>query len=115
MSEAPPTPTVVRAVPSEGESHTLEHVDRYLLIGQQSSVSDIHLSVNMQPIWRRNGELEPIWLKAPVLTAADTERLAMGFLNDTQKGHLATRGDADFAYATEFGRFRSSVVRHRLG
>lgn len=97
------------------EIQTLEHVDHYLYIGQQSCASDIHLSVNSQPVWRRNGQLEPIWLKAPVLSAADTERLAMGFLDDEQKKRLAERGDADFAYSTHFGRFRTSVVRHRLG
>ncbi|XHR30309.1 MAG: type IV pilus twitching motility protein PilT [Chthoniobacteraceae bacterium] len=94
---------------------TLEHVDHYLYVGQQSCASDIHLCVNSQPIWRRNGELEPIWLKAPLLSAADTERLAFGFLNELQKKHLMERGDADFAYANQFGRFRTSVVRQRLG
>jgi twitching motility protein PilT len=97
------------------EIHTLEHVDQYLLIGKESDASDIHLGVNSQPIWRRFGSLEPIWLQAPKLTAADTERLAMGFLNDAQKKLLAERGDVDFAYANESGRFRTSVVRHRLG
>jgi twitching motility protein PilT len=97
------------------EVHTLEHVDQYLLIGKESDASDIHLGVNSQPIWRRFGSLEPIWLQAPKLTAADTERLAMGFLTDAQKKLLVERGDVDFAYANESGRYRTSVVRHRLG
>src|SRR5215210_4694150 len=95
--------------------HTLEHVDQYLQIGQESDASDVHLGVHAQPIWRRFGTLEPIWLQADPLTPADTERLAMGFLNDAQKHQLADRGDVDFAYATSLGRFRASVVRHRLG
>jgi twitching motility protein PilT len=95
--------------------HTLEHVDQYLQIGQESNASDVHLGVHAQPIWRRFGSLEPIWLQADPLTPADTERLAMGFLNDAQKHQLADRGDVDFAYATALGRFRASVVRHRLG
>jgi len=107
---AVPKPTAIPDV-----VQTLEHVDQYLFIGQQSNASDIHLSVNSRPVWRRNGQLEPIWLKAPVLSAADTERLALSFLNDEHKKHLAERGDADFAYANQFGRFRTSVVRHRLG
>ena len=101
--------------PSAGEVHTLEHVDHYLRIGQESDASDIHLGVNSQPIWRRNGTLEPIWLQASKLSPEDTDRLAMGFLSDAQKEQLAGRGDVDFAYATDFGRFRASVVRHRLG
>jgi twitching motility protein PilT len=110
MSELPQTIEVI-----EEEVHTLEHVDQYLSIGQQSGASDIHLGVNAQPIWRRNGNLEAIWHEAPKLSAADTERLAMSFLTDKQKQLLQERGDADFAYSTSFGRFRASVVRHRLG
>lgn len=97
------------------EVQTLEHVDLYLRIGQESDASDIHLGVNSQPIWRRFGLLEPVWMQAPRLTAADTQKLAMSFLTDPQKTLLAERGDVDFAYATDFGRFRASVVRHRLG
>lgn len=95
--------------------HTLDHVDHYLRVGVESDASDIHLPVNCRPSWRRYGKLEPIWLQAPILTAADTERLAMSFLSDEQKMHLHERGDADFAYQNEFGRFRTSVVRNRLG
>src|SRR5207253_11371921 len=31
------------------------------------------------------------------------------------KQELTTRGDSDFAYANEFARYRTSVVRQRLG
>ena len=91
------------------------HVDQYLAVGQQSGASDIHLGVNAQPIWRLYGILQPIWPAVPKLTAEDTAALAAGFLNEAQRAQLAERGDIDFAYATEFGRFRTSVVRQRLG
>ena len=39
----------------------------------------------------------------------------MGFLNEAQKKLLEERGDVDFAYANDNGRFRTSVVRQRLG
>ena len=111
-----PDPTTVD-IREEGASgvHALEHVDQYLAIGKESGASDIHLSVNLQPTWRRFGTLEPIWLQADKLTAADTKRLSMGFLNDAQKKLLEERGDVDFAYTNEAGRYRTSVVRHRLG
>jgi twitching motility protein PilT len=97
------------------EVHTLEHVDQYLYIGKESDASDIHLGVNAQPIWLRYGTLEPIWLQAPRLSAADTERLALSFLSEAQKKQLFERGDVDFAYSNENGRYRTSVVKHRLG
>jgi twitching motility protein PilT len=97
------------------EIHTLEHVDQYLRIGKESDASDIHLGVNAQPIWRRFGTLEPIWLQAPKLSAADTLRLTRNFLTEVQLKQLDERGDVDFAYANADGRYRTSVVRHRLG
>ena len=121
----PPTGTVVaEPVPPAGpvvtaetaEHHTpFEHVDRYLLIGQESSASDIHLGVNMPPLWRRNGNLEPIFRLAPRLGEEDTKRLAHSFLDEAQLQRLEEQGDVDFAYSTSFGRFRTSVVRQRLG
>ena len=102
-------------VVNEQPVHTLAHVDDYLLRGQEGGASDIHLPVDVQPTWRRFGNLEPIWLQADKLSATDTEHLAMGFLTEPQKKRLHEKGDIDFAYQNSFGRFRASVVRHRLG
>lgn len=102
-------------VVDEDPSPTLHHVDQYLVVGKESGASDVHLAVSSRPAWRRFGVLEPIWLKAPVLTAADTEQLATSFLADAQWRALAERGDVDFAYANSFGRFRASIVKQRLG
>jgi twitching motility protein PilT len=93
----------------------LGHVDEYLKIGQQYDASDMHMAVACQPVWRRFGSLSPIWPNGEVLSAEDTEKLAMSFLDDHAKRVLSERGDVDFAYATDFGRFRASVVRQRLG
>jgi twitching motility protein PilT len=91
------------------------HVDDYLMLGQRVGASDVHLGVSAPPLWRLHGILQPIWPDAHPLTAPDTAALADAFLSDLHKEQLATRGDADFAYANEFGRFRTSVVRQRLG
>src|SRR3954464_7656724 len=93
----------------------LRHVDEYLAIGLQAGASDIHLGVNAPPIWRLHGILQPIWPDAAKLTSDETAVLAEEFLTDAQKIRLNERGDADFAYANSFGRFRTSVVRQRLG
>ncbi len=95
--------------------HALTHVDEFLAVGKESNASDIHLSVNSQPIWRRFGLLEPIWRQAEVLLPEDTERLVASFLSPSQQEQIAKRGDVDFAYATAIGRFRASVVRQRTG
>ncbi len=94
---------------------TLGHVDDYLKIGQQYEASDIHLPTNSKPHWRRHGLLGPIWENSDTLSPEDTERLARGFLQTKELTRLEKTGDVDFAYATNFGRFRASVVRQRLG
>jgi twitching motility protein PilT len=95
--------------------HPLDHVDHYLLLGQQAGASDIHLGVNAPPFWRLHGSLQPIWPDAPRLTASNTLALIEGFLSDLHKTQLRERGDIDFAYANESGRYRTSIVRQRLG
>ena len=115
MSAAPEQSIVEVVEENPSAVHVLHHVDQYLAIGKESGASDIHLSVNLRPTWRRFGTLEPIWLQADKLTAADTERLALSFLDEAQKKLLEERGDVDFAYTNENGRYRTSVVRHRLG
>ena len=102
-------------VVAENGASPLDHVDQYLMIGRESGASDIHLAVSSRPAWRRFGILEPIWLQAPILTAAETERLAASFLTDAQWQAIAARGDVDFAYSNSFGRFRACVVKQRLG
>ncbi len=117
MSTHPPSyrPQNLADLESTAAEHILEHVDNYLRIGQESNASDIHLGVNAPPMWRRNGIFEPIWLQAKRLTPEDTLRLAEGFLTPSQIETLNKRGDVDFAYANDFGRFRTSVVRQRNG
>ena len=116
IAVAEPPAAVPQPVLGGGAEHVLfDHVDRYLLIGQESDASDIHLGVNMPPLWRRFGNLEPIFRQAPRLSAEDTERLARNFLDEAQLLRLEEHGDVDFAYSAPFGRFRTSVVRQRLG
>src|ERR671937_1154096 len=96
-------------------SHPLPHVDGYLEVGQKTGASDVHLSVNAPPLWRLHGTLQPIWPDAPCLTAEDTAALVAGFIPEINRIELAERGDTDFAYANQFARYRTSVVRQRLG
>jgi twitching motility protein PilT len=91
------------------------HVDDFLNLGKEVGASDIHLSVSSPPTCRRFGELLPLRENAPSLTSDDTEALVTGFLNADQLAHLKERGDIDFAYTNARGRYRTSVVRQRLG
>ncbi|MFL6583811.1 MAG: type IV pilus twitching motility protein PilT [Chthoniobacterales bacterium] len=91
------------------------HVDDYLTVAQRFDASDVHLGVDAPPMWRLQGMLRPIWPDAPKLKPEETQALADRFLSELQKTQVAERGDADFAYANATGRYRTSVVRQRLG
>jgi twitching motility protein PilT len=97
----------------------LGSVDEYLNFCIQYDASDLHLATAAPPMWRRYGNLGPIWEsathRAAALTAEDAQRLAYTFLSEAQIKQLEVRGDVDFAYETSFGRFRASIVQQRLG
>ena len=97
----------------------LNSVDDYLKFCIQYDASDLHLATAAPPVWRRYGNLQPIWdsgtHRAANLTSEDTQRLVRTFLSEKQIEQLETRGDVDFAYSPDFGRFRASIVKQRLG
>jgi len=93
----------------------LDHVDEYLKLAQEYDVSDLHLSPNSQPKWRRFGLLQPIWENSDIITPEQTENLARLYLPEPELRRLEEKGDVDFAYDPGFGRFRASVVKTRLG
>ncbi len=111
----PGAPMIAKSPDLPVKTQTMRHVDDYLEVGQKAGASDVHLAVNAQPRWRLHGRLEPIWPDAPLLTAEQTAALAEAFVPDVYKNELNTRGDSDFAYENEFARYRTSVVRQRLG
>ncbi len=94
---------------------TLNSVDEYLHLAQQYDASDLHLATGSPPMWRRYGVLQPIWNDAAMVTADEARILAYSFLGDNQIKILEKRGDVDFAYSPDYGRFRCSVVQQRLG
>lgn len=97
------------------EYTVLHHVDEYLKLAHEYDASDLHLAAASPPSWRRFGSLAPIWPDHPALTAEDSWKLIEGFLTEKQLNHLKEKGDVDFAYGNEEGRYRVSVVHQRLG
>ena len=117
MSESAPQAVVVTEEPQIVP--VLNSVDDYLKFCIQYDASDLHLATASPPVWRRYGNLSPIWEssthRAANLSPEDSRKLAYGFLGEQQIKTLEEKGDVDFAYSPSFGRFRASVVQQRLG
>jgi twitching motility protein PilT len=107
-----PAPSVVPYIYNGTE---LTHIDQFLQYAQSAEASDLHLCTGAVPHWRRHGTLCPLFPDAEPLTAEQAYSLACSFLMPDQLEQLHSRGDIDFAYSPEFGRFRTSVVRQRVG
>lgn len=113
--EAVPVAVAVQEQSQEQMVPVLPSVDDYLKVCIEYDASDLHLATGSPPTWRRYGNLSPIWNNAMPLSTEDTQRLAYAFLPEAQRKTFEARGDVDFAYSPDFGRFRSSVVQQRLG
>lgn len=109
MSADPAVSVVEEKVP------LLDHVNEYLRLAQEYDASDLHLATSSPPMWRRYGTLQTIWPNSEIITPEHAEKLAYSFLEDKERAQLDERGDVDFAYTADFGRFRASVVKQRLG
>jgi twitching motility protein PilT len=91
-------------------------VDDYLALAKKAGASDLQLTVAAPPTIRLNGILTPLPGFEQSLAKQDLEKLVHGFLTPEQHKRLEEKGDLDFCYSKEgLGRFRTSVVKHRLG
>lgn len=75
--------------------------------------SDIHICVGHPPILRIAGRLVPL-LKEQKITKEDSEALASGLMNETQKTKFLAEKDIDFSYALkDKARFRVNIFNQK--
>ncbi len=118
---SPPPRQPVRAappIPSLGDSTVAVHrdcplhVDDILATAVHNRASDIHLTVGLPPMGRKDGKLEPLF--PGVLEELDTQRLVYDILRPEQLERFERTRDIDFAYEVAgVGRFRCNVFRQR--
>ena len=75
--------------------------------------SDVHIHAGAAPHVRIDGALQP-WEDTPKLTPDQTERIALGMMNETQRATFAHRHELDFAFTIpDVARFRCNAYRQR--
>ncbi len=76
-------------------------------------VSDVHLTVGLPPVFRKDGKLIP-QNSFPILKPDDTEGFTRELLDEEGYRELHKRGERDFAYSLPGkGRFRVNAFRQR--
>lgn len=78
--------------------------------------SDLHLSVGMPPLVRKDGSIQPLEEDAPVLTPEAVVALLEPIMPGKNREEFARRHDTDFAYEIDgLARFRANVFLDRKG
>ncbi|RMG25050.1 MAG: type IV pilus twitching motility protein PilT [Armatimonadetes bacterium] len=97
-----------------GEVPSVEnvHIDDILAEAVSRGASDLHLTVNLPPMARIDGELVP--LNYQPLDGQDTNRLVYEIMSDAQVTQFEQTHEADFSYGVKnVGRFRVNVYMQR--
>jgi twitching motility protein PilT len=88
------------------------HIDELLTLTVQSGASDLHLSVGLPPMVRKDGKL--VGLPFEKMQERDTQRIVFDVLNNSQIEKFERTHELDFSYGVKgMGRFRFNVYRQR--
>ncbi len=92
---------------------SFNNVEDLLLKALELKASDLHITTNLQPMFRIQGNLVPLQ-NSPVLTPEDTKRLVNELLDENQHKRLVEFGEVDFSYVIPgTSRFRINVYKQR--
>jgi twitching motility protein PilT len=92
------------------------HIDRLFHLMCAQKASDLHLSVGMPPLIRKDGEIKLLEEGAAPLDAESMAALLQPIMPQKNREEFERRHDTDFAYEIEgLARFRSNIFMDRKG
>src|SRR5215208_1441538 len=101
------------ADPGRPAGHPVDGLFRLMV---QAGASDLHMSVGIPPMVRKDGKMQPLDPSAPVLTPELMVRLLDPITPDKNKAEFAETHDTDFAYEIPgLARFRANLFMDRKG
>jgi twitching motility protein PilT len=91
-------------------------IDRLFRLMFDAGASDLHLSVGMPPLMRKDGQILPLEPDAPPIDAERMIALLEPIMPPKNREEFGARHDTDFAYEIPgLARFRSNVFMDRKG
>ena len=106
----------VATAPAFSASAGAPAIDRLFHLMFERKASDLHLSVGMPPLIRKDGEIALLEAHAPALDPASMTALLDPIIPQANRDEFARRHDTDFAYEIAgLARFRSNVFMDRKG
>ena len=91
-------------------------IDRLFRLMCERGASDLHLSVGMPPLVRKDGEIEPLEPDTLAVTPESVVALLEPIMPAKNQEEFARRHDTDFAYEIAgLARFRANIFMDRKG
>jgi twitching motility protein PilT len=91
-------------------------MEAYFRAMAEMGASDLHMSVSMPPMVRKDGKIRTLAEGDTTLTPDAMERLLMSIMPQRNQEEFAQRNDTDFAYEIAgLARFRCNIFRDRKG
>jgi len=113
----PVRPVVESAfVPAAANPAMSARMDTYFRAMADAGASDLHMSVSMPPMIRKDGKIRPLHEGDSPLTPESMEKLLMSIMPARNQEEFAEKNDTDFAYELAgLARFRCNVFMDRKG
>ncbi len=111
-------PSVDRRKSDRRKHDTMANARMDALFRQMAEIgaSDLHLSVSMPPMIRKDGRMQPLPCGESTLTDASMSKLLRSVMPEKNAEEFERRNDTDFAYEIDgLARFRCNVFRDRKG
>ncbi len=112
----PPPPVQAAFVPAQANSAEAAKMDQLFHKMAELGASDLHMSVSMPPMVRKDGKMKPLEDGVAPLDANAMRSLLTSIMPAKNQEEFAARNDTDFAYEIrDLARFRCNIFMDRKG
>ncbi len=114
--EAIPEVSVTETYSAAGSGSFRQRMEDLFRRMSNVGASDLHMSVSMAPLVRKDGKISPLESNETMLTPETSRDLLMSIMPERNREEFAERHDTDFAYEIPgLARFRCNVFMDRKG
>ncbi len=115
-SSTAPEPTETGFVPAAADSRQAAKMDSLFRKMAELGASDLHLSVSMPPMVRKDGKIRPLESGGESLDPGSMRALLTSIMPRKNQEEFSVRNDTDFAYEIPgLARFRCNIFMDRKG
>jgi twitching motility protein PilT len=102
--------------PAKTSSSMQQKMDSFFYKMAQMGASDLHMSVSMPPMVRKDGRIQVLEEGGQTLTPASMKELLTSIMPEKNQEEFERRHDTDFAYEIKgLARFRANIFMDRKG